>query len=183
MLNDGLGNPKNARSLLLADRTPPLMSHAARGNLGACVTAGFVHILFTEPKAADVEAVVAYVKSLQPVVSPYRKPDGSLTESALRGEKIYNDPQVACAKCHPAPLFTNLAMVDVGTSRPFDRGVTSFDTTTLVEMWRTAPYLHDGSAATVRQVLIDDNKGDKHGVTSKLTPAQIDDLIAYLLSL
>ena len=183
LLNDGLGNPKSARSLLLADRTPPLMSHAARTNLGECVRAGFVHILFTEPKMSDVEAVTAYIKSLQPVVSPYRKPDGSLTDAAARGEKIYNDPQVACAKCHPGPTFTNLAMADVGTSRPFDRGVTAFDTTSLVEMWRTAPYLHDGSATTLRQVLVEENKTDKHGVTSKLTPAQIDDLVAYLLSL
>lgn len=183
LLNDGLGNPKNARSLVFSDRTPPLMSHGVRDNLGACARAGFVHILFTEPKAQDVEAVVAYLKSLQPVVSPYRKPDGSLTESAQRGEKIYNDPQVACAKCHPGPLYTNLAMVDVGTTRPFDRGATAFDTTSLVEMWRTPPYLHDGGAVNLRQVLVDQNRGDKHGVTSKLTPAQIDDLVAYLLSL
>ncbi|MCX6867100.1 MAG: hypothetical protein NTV46_12945, partial [Verrucomicrobia bacterium] len=183
LLNDGLGNPKNARSLVLADRTPPLMSHSSRSSLGPCVNAGFVHILFTEPKDQDVVAVVAYIQSLQPVISPYRKPDGSLTEAALRGEKIFNDPQVACAKCHPGPLFTNLASVDVGTTRPSDRGVLTFDTTSLVEMWRTAPYLHDGSAVTVRQVLVEENKTDKHGVTSKLTPAQIDDLVAYLLSL
>jgi YVTN family beta-propeller protein len=183
LLNDGLGNPKNARSLVLAGSTPPLMSHSARSSLGPCVHAGFVHILFTEPKDQDVVAVAAYIQSLKPVVSPYRKPDGSLNEAALRGEKIFNDPQVACAKCHPGPLFTNLASVDVGTSRPSDRGVLTFDTTSLVEMWRTAPYLHDGSAVTLRQVLVEENKTDKHGVTSKLTPAQIDDLVAYLLSL
>ena len=183
LLNDGLGNPKNARSLVLADRTPPLMSHAARSNLGACARAGFVHILFTEPKEQDVEAVVAYIKSLQPVVSPYRKADGALTDSALRGEKLFNDPQIACAKCHPGPLFTDLATTDVGTTRPFDRGALSFDTTSLVELWRTPPYLHDGGAVTLREVLVEQNRGDKHGVTSKLTPAQIDDLTAYLLSL
>ncbi len=183
LLNDGLGNPKNARSLVFSDRTPPLMSHAARSHLAACVRAGFVHILFTEPKDADAEAVVAYIKSLQPVVSPYRKEDGSLTESAQRGEKLFKDPQVACAKCHPGTVSTDLAMYDVGTSRPFDRGAKAFDTTSLVELWRTPPYLHDGSANTIRQVLVEQNREDKHGVTSKLTPAQIDDLAAYLLSL
>jgi YVTN family beta-propeller protein len=183
LLNDGLGNPKNARSLVLADRTPPLMSHAARSNLGACVRAGFVHILFTEPKDADSDAVAAYIKSLQPVVSPYRKEDGSLTEAAQRGEKLFNSPQVACAKCHPGPLFTDLTMYDVGTTQPFDRGAKLFDTPTLVELWRTPPYLHDGSAVTIRQVLVEQNRGDKHGVTSKLTPGQIDDLAAYLSSL
>jgi YVTN family beta-propeller protein len=183
LLNDGLGNPKNARSLVLADRTPPLMSHSARSNLGSCVRAGFTHILFTEPKDPEADAVVAYIKSLQPVVSPYRKEDGSLSDSAARGEKIFKDPQVACAKCHPGPIFTDLAMYDVGTTRPFDRGAKLFDTPTLVELWRTPPYLHDGGAVTIRQVLVEQNRGDQHGVTSKLTPAQIDDLAAYLLSL
>lgn len=183
LLNDGLGNPKNARSLVFSDRTPPLMSHGVRDDLGACVRAGFVHILFTEPKVQDVEAVTAYLKSLKPVVSPYRKADGSLTDAAQRGEKIYNDPLVACGKCHPGPLLTDLGMYDVGTSRPFDRGALRFDTTSLVELWRTPPYLHDGSAVTIRQVLVEENRGDKHGVTSKLTPAQIDDLVAYLQSL
>ncbi len=118
-----------------------------------------------------------------PSSAPTARTDGTLTESALRGEKIFNDPQVACAKCHPGPLFTDLAMSDVGTSRTFDRGAKSFDTPTLVELWRTPPYLHDGSAATVRQILVEQNRGDQHGVTSNLNPAQIDDLVAYLLSL
>ena len=183
LLNDGLGNPKNARSLVFSDRTPPLMSHGARDDLPACVRAGFVHILFTEPKNEDVQAVYSYLKGLQPVVSPYRKPDGSLTDAALRGEKLYNDPQIACAKCHPGPLLTNLQMYDVGTSRPFDQGALRFDTTSLTELWRTPPYLHDGSAVTIREVLVEQNTKDKHGVTSKLTPAQLDDLTAYLQSL
>ncbi|MEI7956298.1 MAG: cell surface protein, partial [Verrucomicrobiota bacterium] len=183
LLNDGLGNPKNARSLVFSDSTPPLMSHGARDDLPACVRAGFVHILFTEPKNDDVQAVYTYLKGLQPVVSPYRKPDGSLTDAALRGEKLYNDPQIACAKCHPGPLLTNLQMYDVGTSRPFDQGALRFDTTSLIELWRTPPYLHDGSAVTIREVLVEQNPKDKHGVTSKLTPAQLDDLVAYLQSL
>ena len=91
--------------------------------------------------------------------------------------------KVACAKCHPGPLFTDLTKYDVGTTRPFDSGVAIFDTTSLVELWRSPPYLHDGGATTVRQVLVEQNRGDTHGVTSKLSPAQIDDLVAFLLSL
>ncbi len=183
LLNDGLGNPKNARALVHADRTPPLMSHGVRKDLWSCVRAGFVHILFTEPTDAEVGAVFEYIKSLRPAVSPYRNPDGSMTAAALRGEKIFADPVVACIQCHHGPLFTDLSMVDVGTSRPFDRGVLKFDTPTLIEGWRSPPYLHDGSAVTMREVLVEQNRGDRHGVTSKLTPAQLDDLVAYLLSL
>jgi hypothetical protein len=48
---------------------------------------------------------------------------------------------------------------------------------------RTAPYLHDGSAATVRDVVTMRNRHDRHGKTSNLTAQEIDDLCAYLLSL
>lgn len=183
LLNDGLGNPKNARSLVLSDRTPPMMSLGKRDNLESAVRAGFVHILFTEPTAQDIQTVMAYFKAIQPVVSPHRQLDDSLTDAAQRGEKLFNDPRVACFRCHPGPLFTNLALTDVGTSHAADRDSKRFDTPTLVELWRTPPYLHDGSAATVRDVLIAHNRGDAHGMTSQLTPAQIDDLIAYLLEL
>ena len=71
---------------------------------------------------------------------------------------------------------------DVGTRGELDRSGT-FDTPTLVELWRTAPYLHDGSAATLREVLTDRNQGDLHGTTSHLTDDEIEALIAYLMSL
>ena len=51
------------------------------------------------------------------------------------------------------------------------------------EIWRTAPYLHDGSAATLREVVTNRNSHDQHGKTSNLTAQEIDDLCVYLLSL
>ena len=58
-----------------------------------------------------------------------------------------------------------------------------FDTPTLIELWRTGPYLHNGAAATIHDVLTTYNKDDRHGITSHLTERQLDDLIAFLLSL
>ena len=58
-----------------------------------------------------------------------------------------------------------------------------FDTPTLVECWRTAPYLHDGSAVTLEEMLTTKNPKDEHGHTLHLTPAEIQDLKAYVLSL
>ena len=183
LLNDGLGNPKNARSMLWSDRTPPMMSLGVRESMEAAARAGFIHILFTEPKPEDHQAVVAYFKSLTPVTSPYRNEDGSLTDSAKRGEALYNDGKTGCAQCHPGPLFTNLNSFDVGTTGATDRGQKAFDTPTLTEGWRTPPYLHDGSAPTLRDVLTTKNGGDQHGATKHLTPEQIADLEAYLKSL
>jgi cytochrome c peroxidase len=57
-----------------------------------------------------------------------------------------------------------------------------FDTPTIIENWRTAPYLHDGRAATMREVLTTYNPEDKHGITSNLSDQDIDDLVEYVLS-
>jgi hypothetical protein len=88
-----------------------------------------------------------------------------------------------CARCHPPGLFTNLHSYDVGTRSAFDSPTDRFDTPTLVEIWRTAPYLHDGSAATMRDVVTTHNPRNQHGSTSNLSHSQIDDLCEYLLSL
>ena len=80
-------------------------------------------------------------------------------------------------------MFTDLQTYDVGTRGRFDQPTDRFDTPTLVEAWRTAPYLHDGSAATIRDVLTTRNPRDEHGKTSHLTPQQLEDLAAYVLSL
>ena len=98
----------------------------------------------------------AYLKSLKPVPSPLLV-NGRLSDSARRGEKLFKDRQVGCATCHPPGLFTDLKTYDVGTRGRFDKPTDRFDTPTLVEGWRTAPYLHDGSAATMRDVLTTGN--------------------------
>ena len=51
------------------------------------------------------------------------------------------------------------------------------------EAWRTAPYLHDGSAATIRDVLTTRNPEGKHGKVDDLSEQQISDLCEYVLSL
>ena len=58
--------------------------------------------------------------------------------------------------------------------------LTGLDTPTLRGLWRTAPYLHDGSAPTLRDVLTTRNAMDRHGVTSGLSDAELDDLVAFL---
>jgi YVTN family beta-propeller protein len=182
LLNDGVGNPKNTKSLLLAHKTPPAMSMGVRETAETAVRAGIRHILFTVQPEEVAAAIDAYLKSLEPLPSPYLA-NGRLSDSARRGEKLFKDRRVGCATCHPPALFTDLQTYDVATRGRFDQLTDRFDTPTLVEAWRTAPYLHDGSAATIREVLTSRNPRDKHGKTSHLTPQQIEDLAAYVLSL
>lgn len=182
LLNDGIGNPKNNKSLLLAYKTPPSMSLSVREDAAAAVRAGIRHVLFTVQPAEVAGAMDAYLQGLQPVPSP-RLTKGRFSPAAKRGEKLFNSKEAGCTQCHPWPLLTDLQSYDVGTASRFDRDTSSFDTPTLIEIWRTAPYLHDGSAATIRDVLTTANRGDQHGKTSHLTAEQLNDLIEFLLSL
>ena len=181
-LNDGIGNPKNAKSLLFAHVTPPAMWSGVREDAATAVRAGIRHILFTERPPADAEALDSYLKSLRPIPSP-RLVNGSLSAAARRGQTIFGTKAAGCSGCHAGPLFTDLQSYDVGTARDFDIPSEAFDTPSLIECWRTAPYLHDGSAATLRDVLTVANPDNRHGGTRHLTPAELADLTEYLLSL
>jgi YVTN family beta-propeller protein len=179
LLNDGMGNPKNVRTMLMSHVTPPVMTLAVRKDAETAVRAGIKYIQFAVRPDEDAVAIDAYLKSLRPEMSPFLV-DGKLSESAVRGKKLFEDS--GCIRCHPAPLFTNLQQYDVGTTTGQDIG-RPVDVPTLVEVWRTAPYLHDGRAATMREVITTFNHADTRGRTSKLTEDQIDDLVEYILSL
>ncbi len=180
LTNDGIGNPKNTKSLFLSHRTPPSMSLGVRENAKSAVRAGIRHVLFTVQPEETSSAIFEYLRSLQGVPSP-RLVDGQLSAAAQRGERIFHT--AGCASCHPVGLFTDLQSYDVGTRGALDRTVDRFDTPTLIETWRTGPYLHDGSAATLQQVFTVHNAQDEHGNTSHLSPQEIQDLCEYVLSL
>jgi cytochrome c peroxidase len=182
LLNDGIGNPKNTKSLLLTFATPPAMSGGVRESAEEAVRAGIRHILFLVHPPEVADSIDAYLQGLKPVPSPTLV-NGKLSDSARRGQKIFKDRRTGCADCHSGRLLTDLQSYDVGTRGAYDRETTEFDTPTLIELWRTAPYLHDGSAATIREVLTEANRQDKHGRTSHLTTQELDDLAEYLRSL
>ena len=178
--NDGIGNPKNTKSLLLAHQTPPCMSLGVRADASAAVRAGIQNILFTQPREDVAEAIDEYLKSLRPVQSPYLV-HGNLSQAAKQGEKLFS--KAGCADCHVPGLYTDLRPHDVGTRAAYDGPADKFYTPTLIEVWRTAPYLHDGSAATIRDVLTTCNLNGQHGDLSGLSSQELNDLCTYVLSL
>jgi len=182
LLNDGLGNPKNTKSLLLAHKTPPAMSMGVRISAEEAVRAGLRHILFAVPSEELAVPLDLWLKSLKPMPGPSMA-GGALSAAAKRGRELFNRPAIGCASCHKPGLFTDLNSYDVGTAGPTDQDAAGFDTPSLVEVWRTAPYLHDGSAATLREVLTARNHNDRHGRTSHLSEQELNDLVEYLLSL
>jgi YVTN family beta-propeller protein len=144
-----------------------------------------------DPKAglnADLDALAAYVTSLNSVGrSPFRNADGSMTADAVAGKTLF-DGVAGCVTCHSGTDFTDSAtnvLHNVGTIKPssgkrIGGTLTGFDTPTLRGVWETAPYLHDGSAATLMDVLTTQNIANQHGTTSGLTTTQLNQLVAYL---
>ena len=193
LLNDAQGNPKNAKSLVYTHLTPPSMWSQSRDNpenngwdittMGVeCVRTGFRHIHFTMPNEEISRDIDAYIRSLKPEPSPFLV-DGKLSERAERGKKIFDDPKVGCAVCHPAETyFTDMKMHDVNSQCYYDR-TPFFDTPTLHEVWRTSPYLHDGRYVEMRDVFKLGVHGDTMGDVGGLTDEQIDDLVEYIMSL
>jgi mono/diheme cytochrome c family protein len=106
--------------------------------------------------SADLDALAAYVGSLTTFVpSPNRNADGTLTAAAQAGKTVFT---TSCANCHGGTGFTQSAdasqLKDIGTlkassGKRLGATLTGIDIPTLRDAWATAPYLHDGSAATL----------------------------------
>jgi DNA-binding beta-propeller fold protein YncE len=152
--------------------------------------------------APYLDAVAAFVSRAIPTPIP---PTTDAARAA-RGRAIFFRDDTRCAQCHNGPSLTDsghgnpaldlagpVLLWDVGTCNPADRPhadfvghprqACMFDTTALRGLWDSPPYLHDGSAQTLRAVLIERNVGDRHGRTSHLSAREIDDLVEFLRGL
>ena len=179
LLNDGAGNPKNTKSLLYAHFTPPAMITGIRDKAETAVRSGIKYILFSQYEESVADAIDSYIKSLKAVPSPYLV-KGNLSKNALKGKKIFET--AGCIKCHSGKYYTDMQKYDVGTGAG-EHINELFDVPVLTEIWRTAPYLYDGRAQTIKEVLTEFNKSDEHGITSTLSDKEIELLEEFILSL
>jgi YVTN family beta-propeller protein len=176
--NDGLGNPKNTKSLLFSHVTPPCMITGIRESAEKAVRAGIHHTLQTvqpESLAADMDE---YLKMMPVQKSPYSRTASK--KNIKLGEKLFE--QTGCALCHNGQYYTDMKKYDVGTGDGNDLG-RPFDTPSLREVWRTAPYLYDGRATTLEEIFTKFNSNDRHGETSRLTEEEFEALILYIKTL
>lgn len=92
-----------------------------------------------------------------------------------------------CVVCHTPPAFTNLGQHPARALFPEHADALpaplSLDTPSLLGLRATAPYLRDGRAATLEEVLVEHNEQDRHGHTAALSDAERRDLIAFLEAL
>ena len=149
-----------------------------------------------DPKAGlspELDALAAFVNSLTYLPpSPYRAADGSLTPDAQIGLERFLE--AGCAGCHGGPEYTDSPsrqLHEVGTltaasGHRLGGELPGIDTPSLRGLWLTAPYLHDGSAATLADVLTTRNPFGRHGdLTARLAsdPQTVEEIVAYLLQL
>ena len=175
LLNDGIGNPKNCKSMILSHKTPPAMVTGKRNNAEEAVRAGFRFIQFTSVGEDITEAVDAYLLSLKPVPSPYLE-DGQLSPKATEGKKLFTD--LGCAACHSGPYFTDGKTYEMGIEGKFDHQ-NRWDTPTLIEVWRTGPWMHDGRCAEMEDVF----RTEMHGLDNVLGEKELECLVAFVMSI
>jgi len=121
----------------------------------------------------ETDALATYLEALPAPRTPTRD-----TTAVARGKKLFDSAELGCRSCHDGANYTDQEKHKfAGSSLP------EVDTPSLIGIAASAPYFHDGSAATLEALLRD--RGAVHGMaeTSKLNDQQVNDLTAFLETL
>jgi cytochrome c peroxidase len=161
--------------MIVSHATPPAMITGIRPSAEVAVRKGFTHIQFTLIEEEHATAVDKYLQSLKPIPSPYLV-NGELSEKAQKGKLIFESN--SCIHCHTGPYFTDQKTHEIGKQGEYDHQ-NKWDTPTLIEIWRSGPYLHDGRSATMQEML----GKEMHGLRNALSEEEVDQLSEYVLSL
>ena len=139
----------------------------------------------------ELDAMAAYVASLSKIPeSPYT-PTAKLSAKAKKGYKVFLAEK--CYACHSGSSLTNsrvgqFYLSDVGTlskasGKRLNGVLPGVDTPSLKGLWLTAPYLHDGSAASLKDIFQSKNKAKLHGSLTGLNRTEISYLSTLLMQL
>ena len=176
--------------------------------------AEFTKVFARAPSSENLSlALATYIRTIRSGDSPYDRfvagDTTALTAEQQQGLQIFRT-KALCVICHPEPLFTQddfhntgVAWQPAAADAPgryrddgrfavsrieLDRG--RFKTPTLREVARTAPYMHDGSLATLADVIDFYNQGGRPNrnlfpvvVPLRLTAEEKQALVTFLESL
>ncbi|MFO0910094.1 MAG: beta-propeller fold lactonase family protein [Isosphaeraceae bacterium] len=164
-------------------RTGPWTWHGWQDSLDDAMVESFTKSMQgRRPREEDVKAIVAYLATLDYPRNPYRQPDGSLNEAARRGEAVFKSAKAACNTCHGGPELTDGKIHVVGLEER-DDAYQGYNPPSLKGLYDKDPYLHDGRAKTLHEVLTGAHSPDAVNGGGDLSAQELDDLIAYLRSL
>lgn len=187
--------PRDVPSLWGVGRTGPWGWEGRSASLESFVTGTLVDHFRGGPGAPDVAgrrvaALTGYLRSLRAPRTAFDQ--GTLSPAARRGEDLFQG-KGGCMACHGGPDLTDnqVQFTDVPKVSPADtdpgaarRGplVGAFNTPQLRDLRNTAPYMHNGSLRTLRDVVGFYNTRSTVAPL-RLTATEVDDLVAYLEAL
>ncbi|MEZ4669943.1 MAG: hypothetical protein R3E39_18730 [Anaerolineae bacterium] len=123
----------------------------------------------------DLDTLTAYLGSFAGPPNPVKYDPARVQ----RGAVVFAEQ--GCDQCHTGSAGTDFQKHDVGTGfSALEKAGTEFDTPPLRYLWATAPYFHDGSAPTLRDVFL---MPGQHELFRILPLEDIDALVSYLLIL
>ncbi|MFZ5890739.1 MAG: hypothetical protein ACOY0T_06775 [Myxococcota bacterium] len=119
------------------------------------------------------------------LVPPTREPAANV-QAVERGRKLFESGDLGCASCHvPDKGYTTreaFALAALPTPHGFDPDPNArFKIPALTFLSQRAPYFHDGSAASLRELV--EHNGVRMGDTRGLNAEQRADLVAFLETL
>jgi DNA-binding beta-propeller fold protein YncE/mono/diheme cytochrome c family protein len=172
------------------DAQGPYGWHAESPTLERRVREGFALHRWDPGVAADVKALKqrseAIAEFLRRGLTPPPMSTRELTAQEKEGETLFRSSKTECATCHdPAREFTDRSKVALAQGKPgfgFNEDPDlGFKTPSLRFVSGSAPYFHDGSAATLEDVV--EKNYDRMGKTTALKAEERAALVAYLKTL
>ena len=124
-------------------------------------------------KNQDAERIQDFIDWTRDIDNPNKTADQARLDN---GSRVFHRPEVGCGNCHNGARAT-----DNRTHFMASSGL-SLQTRSLVGVFATSPYMHDGSQATLRDVL-ENAKTLGMGDTSSLSAQEFEDLLLYVSAL
>jgi cytochrome c peroxidase len=164
--------------------------HGESPDLAARLVGGFGLHRWDSPKGkygnpqleARAGAIAAFLRK---GLVPPPKSDRQLSDLERQGRQVFNNPVVGCTACHaPETEYTDRSSVELPV--PARAGFQSekgarFKTPSLAFVAGTPPYFHNGSVATLEELVYGND--DRMGKTKALSDADKTALIAFLKTL
>ncbi|MDB4931772.1 MAG: hypothetical protein JWM10_4256 [Myxococcaceae bacterium] len=155
----------------------PLHWDGAFADAGSLTRATITGLMGGDGLLVDEGAVSAWLSSLPVPAARPRTPEEE--PQAAAGERVF--ARAGCGDCHRGEYLSDGQRHAVlAPSGDPAAQLEQADTPTLRGVGARAPYLHDGRAATLDEVIGAHNAGDRHGRTGALSDDDRRALISYL---
>jgi YVTN family beta-propeller protein len=176
--NDGkYGNGKKTLSLRGVTKTGPWTWHGHETDFSRALQGSFTRTMARGGlNREELAAVAAFLATVDFAPAPRDLP----ADAVRRGEAVFKAK--ACDACHAAPLYTVNEVMLVGLEAP-DDVFKGFNPPSLRGVTKRGPWLHDGRAKTLDEVLLQHHRPLKLNGKPDFTPDELADLLAFLRSL